>query len=407
MKYIINNNKSKFSVNILLLFNVGSRHEVKHKYGLAHYFEHLLFNGTKKYPTSKSISDRIYKYGGETNAFTSYDITGYYITINYKYTEIALDILSDMLFNSIFTDYIKEKDVVINENIKFRTNPRTYCRSQFENMIYKNTPFEHDVIGLNKDIKKFTKKDILDFYKKYYNPNNCILSVCGKINKNTEKYIKKYFNKKNNNQIHYPLYNNFMDIQQKIRFKSYKKNVEQAQIYMGFPAYCINNNFNKYVLELISNVLAGNMSSRLFIKLRQQKGLVYTVSSNLDFYEDIGIIYIYFGTFNKSVKQAVNIVINEIKNIKKNGLTKNEINENIKYIIGYQEMDSENNENYNIDIAYDALFDNKNISIKKKNKIFNKIKNKDIINVANEIFNLNKLNICIVSNKKYNNFIKI
>ena len=176
---------------------------------------------------------------------------------------------------------------------------------------------------------------------------------------------------------------------------------------MGFPAYCINNNFNKYVLELISNVLAGNMSSRLFIKLRQQKGLVYTVSSNLDFYEDIGIIYIYFGTFNKSVKQAVNIVINEIKNIKKNGLTKNEINENIKYIIGYQEMDSENNENYNIDIAYDALFDNKNISIKKKNKIFNKIKNKDIINVANEIFNLNKLNICIVSNKKYNNFIKI
>ena len=165
MKYIINNNKSKFSVNILLLFNVGSRHEVKHKYGLAHYFEHLLFNGTKKYPTSKSISDRIYKYGGETNAFTSYDITGYYITINYKYTEIALDILSDMLFNSIFTDYIKEKDVVINENIKFRTNPRTYCRSQFENMIYKNTPFEHDVIGLNKDIKKFTKKDILDFIK--------------------------------------------------------------------------------------------------------------------------------------------------------------------------------------------------------------------------------------------------
>ena len=403
LQYIINNNKSKFSVNILLLVKIGSIHEIKGKYGLAHYFEHMLFKGTKKFPKSKLITDEIYKYGGKTNAFTSYDCTGYYITINSKYTEKAISILADIFFNSIFIDYQKEKNVVISENKTRNTNPQFLCLSKFENMIYKNTPYNHNVIGINSNIKKFTKKDIKDFYNKYYIPSNCVLSITGRTNKNVEKLIKKYFNinsingKKINNITYKPVIN-FIDLQKKERNKIIKQKLSQAHVYLGFPCYNDQNIFKKYVLYVISLILGGNMSSKLFIKLREKHGLVYTISSTLDLSFDVGVFLIYFGTFNSKVNKVTKLILEELEKIKKNGFTKEELNKGINYILLASEMNSENNISVNIDYAYQLMYFNKINTLKHDEIMYKKITNKDIIEVANEIFNINKLNKCIIGN---------
>ena len=247
LRYIIYNNKSKYSVNIMLLVRVGSIHEFKGKYGLAHYFEHMLFKGTTKFPKSKLITDEIYKYGGVTNAFTTYDCTGYYITINSKYTEKAISLLADIFFNSIFVDYKKERDVVISENKTRNSDPSAYCASKFEDMIYKNTNYQHNVIGLNSNIKKFNKKDIKNFYNKHYIPENCVLSISGKINKKVEGMIKKYFGKKKrmNKPVEYEPVKDFMSLQTSKRYKFIKKPIDQAHIYLGFPCYTDKDKFKK------------------------------------------------------------------------------------------------------------------------------------------------------------------
>ena len=399
LRYIICNNNSKYSVNILLLLRVGSINEKKGKFGLAHYFEHMLFKGTKKLKNSKEVTNVIYKLGGEVNAFTTYDVTGYYITINSKYTERIIELLADMFFNSTFVDYKKERDVVISENKKDQTNPKNLCEEHFERIIFTNTPYSHSVGGTNREIKKFNMTDIKRFNKTHYIPENCVLSVSGKIIKGIDKIIKKYFNKKIrvNKPVKYIPVKNFMNIQKKPRYKNIKKNVDQAQIYIGFPSYNDTNKYKKYVLEIINVVLGGNMSSRLFIKLREDNGLVYTVYSDVYSSTDVGNISIYFGTFNTKVKEATKLVLKEIENIKKNGITKEELNQAIEYLIGKGEMNSEDNESNNCDIAYQFMFYNKIKTIKDYKKIYKKITNDDIIEVANEIFNMNKIKQSIVS----------
>lgn len=408
LKYIICDNKSKYSVNILLLVKVGSRHETKNKYGLAHYLEHMLFKCTDRFKKSKDITNIIYKNGGKMNALTSYDVTGYYITINYKYTEIAIDILSDMFYNSKFCDHIKERDVVINENIKNQSNPNSFCEMEMYKMLFKGTDLDHIVCGLNKDIKKFTLKDIRSFYNKYYKPSNCILSVCGRIHKDTEKFIKKYFKKdmKNKTIPKYNLEKDFMTRQNKLNFKSFIKPVDQAQVYIGFPCYNDTDVKHKHIIELIATILGGNMSSRLFVELREKKGLVYSISSSTDLYIDVGMIYIYFGTFNNKVKECVNLVLKELEKIKKKSITKTKLNEYINYIIGNEEMASENNESKNINMSYELLYLKKITDIKDRLKIFKSITTEDIKEVSNIIFDKNKMNISIVADRKINNFIK-
>ena len=136
LRYVIDKNGSKYSANIIFMVGVGSRNEIKKKHGLAHFLEHMLFKGTKRRPTSQAVSDDIYKCGAETNAMTTYDVTGYYITTSSDYIDTQLDILSDMLFNSHFKGIKSEKDVVISENKKNETSPSSKLEMRFYELLF-------------------------------------------------------------------------------------------------------------------------------------------------------------------------------------------------------------------------------------------------------------------------------
>lgn len=408
LRYFINKSKSHSSATIFFMANVGSINEKKGEYGLAHFLEHMLFKGTKRRLTSKNVTNNIYKIGAETNAFTSFGVTAYYINVSHDYVEDVLDILSDMLYNSTFVDLKKERDVVISENKKSSSSPQAKLALKINNMIYKGTPYGRCVGGNNSLIKKFTKKMTIDFYKRFYFPKNIVISISGRVPKNINNLVKKYFDKTKlkNKKIERVKIKDFMGMQQKMRFYSMvDKNMKQEQVILGFPSYKYQER-KSYVLQLISIVLGGNMSSRLFVKLREEMGLVYTVSADVDTNIDCGDFTISFGTFLGKGKLATDVVIKELLKIRKEGITKKELEQSVNYICGMIDLSEDNNNSNALSNGLNILKIGKIIRTEQEKKIYRSIKLEEINTVAKEIIKYNKLNLCILSNKKHKNYVK-
>lgn len=408
LRYYVNNNKGSSSVSVYFFVNVGSIDEKEGGYGLAHFLEHMLFKGTKRRLKSKNLTNNIYKLGAETNAFTSFAMTGYYINSSYDYLENVLDILSDMLYNSTFTDLIKERDVVISENKKASSSPQMKFGLKMNKMIYKGTEYARDIGGKNSLIKKFTKKMTIDFYKKYYFPKNIVLSISGKVPKNVNKLVSKYFNKTKlkNRKIENKLIKDFMSMQKSQRFVTMvDENMNQTQIMIGFPSYKYNSR-DSYVLDVLSTVLGGNMSSRLFVKLREKMGLVYTVSAGVDTHIDAGDFTISFGTFLSKGKKATDAIIDELIDIKKNGITKEELDRTISFKYGMIDLSKDSNNIIAMWNGNNILKLNKIMKTEDEKKIYRSITLDDVKRVANEVLKYEKCNFGILSNKKYKNYIK-
>ena len=406
LTYIIDNSVGKKSVSILLGVKVGSINEKKNEYGLSHFLEHMLFKGTKKRKESKDVSNSIYKYGASFNAFTTYDMTCYEITISSEHVEDALEVLADMMFNSTLVDLKPEIGVVVSENKKSNSNPISILFEKCTNQVFKDTTFAHYVGGHNSTIQKFNKPFVKKFYNKYYASNNMILSISGKIPKNIDNIIKKYFSINRIKKI--PItttYPNFINKQKRPTFKSIVKPFPQSYVAISFPLYNYND-IKTYPFDLLDIILCGNMSSRLFVKLRDKSGLVYIINSDTDYYNDIGIYIIYFGTYPDKIKKAYNIVINELIDLKNNLISTDELNKGINYSIGSLKLASEDTDFIAYNNFAEYYYSNK---IETMNTVLSKIKKIkpiDIKNVANEIFDFNKINVTVVNNKKIKNFIK-
>lgn len=406
LTYIIDNSVGNKSVTILIGVKVGSRNELKNEYGLSHFLEHMLFKGTKKRKESKNVSNSVYKYGAKMNAFTNYDMTCYHITISTEHIEDALEILSDMMFNSTLVDLKPEIGVVISENKKSNSNPMEILFEKCFSQVLKNTTFSHSIGGNNNIIKNFNKPFVKKYYNKYYSSNNMVISIAGKTPHNIENIIKKHFSvNKIKNIPPTPTYSNFMNIQNKPRFKSIIKSFPQSYISISFPVYDSHNK-KIYPLGILDTLLCGNMSSRLFVKLRDKSGLVYIISSDTSYFNDIGVYTIYFGTYPNKIHKAYKIIINELIDLKNNLVSKSELKKAIDYSVGSLKLSAEDTNFIAESNFTEYYYTNK---IESFNSVFKKMKNvkaTDVKNVANEIFQYNKINIIVVNNIKLNNFIK-
>ena len=410
LRYCIDSNGARRSAAIYFLVNVGSVNEKKKQYGMAHFLEHMLFKGTEKRLHSKNITNNIYKLGGTTNAFTSYDMTGYYISIGHEFVADAIEILADILFNSTFRDMEEEKGVVISENKRNTSSPQTKFYLKFNEMMYKCTPYQHDIGGINTYIKKFTKKMVIDFYKKFYFPENIVLSIAGKVPKNIKSIVRKHFNKKmkrgRGSAIEDVLVKDFMEMQRVPRSLSMiTKNLDQAEIVIGFPCYDYNDR-RSHVLVIASTVLGGNMSSRLAIKLREELGLVYTVSSSVDTNIDSGDFTVSAGTFLNKVGKVIHVIIEELVKMRDNGITEDELKNSVNFTCGMMDLNNENNDSKATWNGYNLLKLNKILDIEEQKKIFRSITNGEIMCVLKDVIKFNKMNLGVLSNKKHVNTVK-
>lgn len=391
------------SLSVIAIVKVGSKHENIKTNGLAHFLEHLNFRGTPKYPTANSISKILDKMGCSFNAYTTKTVTVYHFKLasHAEYINKLMDILSQILFESQHTktDVDAERKVVMEEIKKTRDAPDDLIDDELTRLMFKGSSLELDTLGDIKTIKKIDRKTIRNFYKKYYVPNNISISMVGRVPNGTIDVIKKYFNK-------YPIDKHYCQsklIPYQYSLKPelkviHKPKSDYAHLAIGFPGNSIYDN-NLLSLKLLALYIGGNMSSKLFMALREKESLVYDVSCYGYGYEEGGYLGIYTSMDIKNLNKSIKIIMTELAKIHQHKFTKEELEVLKVNKIHYKEMEWENNYNiaeyYAEQIALYPKITTTNEYIEK----YKKITLKDI-NIAQNSINFSKMKVVVVGNIK-------
>jgi predicted Zn-dependent peptidase len=378
--------------------NVGSIHEPDDLRGVSHFIEHMCFKGTKKVPQSKDIFYVYDNVGAYFNASTNKHYTNYMVKCEDEYVNHCVDILSDMLLNSTFphSEFKKEEDVVIEENLKNEDDPENELAEEAEKLIYADTPFRHpiDTLAYHRG-RRFDSRKVIAFYRQYYHPEQMILSIVSNIPFDTiVRMIKHtYFSKKRGKcEVSQQLEPSNLSVQVPTNgeiqyFRKEKKSLKSSHLSISFKV-CNQYSKDKYTLRFLQNVLSGSLSSRLFSILREKNGLTYRSDINLSFYEVMGDFTIYAQLDcaklmkNGAKKSGVlPLIIDLLNDIIRNGITAEELfmfkhNLRGKMVLNQEDLDTQTEYNgieyllYNTPdkiVPYADLYDThyKSVTLKK------------------------------------------
>ena len=418
---IIKNSNCSKTATIYFIFKVGSRYENPKDFGISHVIEHILFKGTCNRPEAQQIAQIIDQYGGLFNAFTSRDMTGYYIKLPYKNLNIAIDILSDMILNSLFNskEIKSELNVIINE-IKMRNSkPNSIIDQMFSQLVYKGTNLEHEIGGTKETICKIDQEKLLKYMVKYYVAKNMIISIAGKVAINIENLLNKIFNNGEIQERYKTILSEKYNIgkqsppqkiklyhkitQKSPRFSSkVNKDLDHTFISLGFPIVSFKNK-KSWIFEVIGTILAGTMGSILFQELREDRGLVYNVSYDIELFEDTGSFSITCSCSNdkKIVSEVLDIIFQNIHSIKNKPLPNKDIKRTIQYLLNSLDMKQENTDELALSQACEYIYLGKVLSIKEISHIYNKITPQIIQKICKEYFIKSRLNLAILSPLKF------
>ncbi|MCH7541830.1 insulinase family protein [Patescibacteria group bacterium] len=384
------------SVTVLILIRTGSRYEEKRTNGLAHFAEHMFFKGTKKRPTTLEISSLIDGIGGEFNAFTSKEYTGYYIKARAKKFELLLDVLSDMIQNSKFDkdDIERERGVIFEELRMYLDTPMRHIGDVYENLLYGDQPLGWDIVGSLDSLKNIKREDFLRFQDAYYAPENMIVSIAGGVSHTdiksiTSKYLGKLKSKKTANYLPVKF------AQEGPAVKLSSKKTEQAHFCLGVRGYPRGHK-NHYKVVVLNAILGSSMSSRLFIQLRERRGLAYYVRSMFEEYHDAGTFFAQAGVAPGNIEQAIKVILEEYNKITTDKIGAEELKRAKENIKGRLVLELEDSREMAMIFGIQQLLEGK---IRTTSEIFKKIDEvsaEDVKKVASEIFKKEKLNLAII-----------
>lgn len=335
------NNSDIVTINIAVC--VGSINEDENNKGISHFIEHMLFEGTKNRSAQK-ITQEIEKYGGEINAYTSTEKTNYYIKIHRKHSEKAIEILSDILINPDFNEKAikKEKGVVIEEINMDNDEPRSYQWTLFQKSLYKKS-YGNEIYGSKKNVKKFNKKDLLKFHKKFYTPENIIITIVGNC-KNYKELIKKYFKFKVKNTITSCIKTPKCEyISKKQIIKKKKKNLTLNYLIIGYNAFKRTER-ESYILDIIQAILSKGQSGKLFVEIRTKRGLTYNLGVYHHTVPQYGFFAFYTSADKSKIETIENIYFKELQKLI--NVSSEDLNEAKSYIEGQIALRNEDSQDY-------------------------------------------------------------
>ena len=397
--------KDHKSVTVLVMYPVGSRYEPENLRGASHFIEHLMFKGTKKRKNTLALTREIDRLGAEYNAFTGKEYTGYYIKVGEDYIKIAIDILSDMLNDSLFDskEMEREKGVILEEIRMYKDNPIINVENIFEDLMYGNTPLGRDIAGSEKHVKNFERDEVLKFKSRYYQPKNTTIVVAGSINEKTKLYLEDFFGQAKNQDVKFKDYKPFVFSSEKKedRVVIENKKTDQVQLMLGFPAFKYKDKKN-YAASVLHTVLGGSMSSRLFIQIRERRGLAYMVRSGVERFRDTGYFYVRSGLEVKNINKAVSVIKKEIEKMTEKGVTPRELKDAKTHIRGSLSLNMEDASSQAHWFANQFLFYNNLETPEERLLRIDSVTNEDIKDVAKEIFKWNKLRIAIIGDVEKN-----
>ena len=392
--------KGTETATVMIMAGVGSRYETEKEAGLSHFIEHMFFKGTKRRPNTLAISEELDSIGGEFNAFTSKDTTAYYAKVDCKHFEVALDVISDMYLNSkIAAEEIeRERGTILQELSMYEDTPMRVVSDVFENLLYKKSPLGRDIIGYKKTIKAFKRKDFIDYMRRFYTANNSVVCVAGKFNeKKIIGQIKKYFSGMRNKQK--PEFQKVAEKQLKPQIKLKYKKTDQTHLILGARAYDYNHK-DRFALSVLAVILGGNMSSRLFIEVRERRGLAYSVKTGVEAYNDCGYLATQAGVEHKNLSRAVEIILKEYKKIATKKVSKRELRKAKDYIKGKSVMSFESSDEVAMFFIDQEVKKKKIMSMKEIFEKIDKVTAEDILKVSRDIFKPEKLNLAVIGPHK-------
>jgi predicted Zn-dependent peptidase len=334
------------SVSLGLWVGTGSRNETKEINGVSHFIEHMLFKGTKK-RSAKEIAESIDSIGGQINAFTGKECTCYYTKTLDTHIDIALDVLTDMFFNSVFSkkDIDVERKVVIEEIGMYEDSPEDLVHDYLSEAVWEGDAIGMPILGTSECLQKINRDTIVDYISSHYLPGNTVIAVAGNYDEELLlENIKRNFGSWNTDKV---FSNKFGKVSFKTSKKIKEKDTEQVHICLGFEGI-EHGNDDLYSLLAVNNVFGGGMSSRLFQKIREEMGLVYSIYSYPSSYKNVGLYTIYAGMNPEHQDTFLKLVMEEINILIKYGITEDELaksKEQLKgsYILGLESTSSRMN----------------------------------------------------------------
>lgn len=325
------------SATTLVMYGAGSRYEEKRNNGVSHFLEHMAFKGTTNRPSAREISGLIDGIGGEFNAFTSKEYTGYYIKAATSHVNLCLDVLSDMLKNLLMdpAEIEREKGVIIGEISMYEDNPMRNIGDIYEDLLYGDVPLGWDTAGKPEIIQSLKRDDFVNYIKEHYSAHNMTVVVAGnvhvdetyeKINTHfgdVDRFKVKDFVKVKEHQTH-PI----------VKIKN--KKTEQAHFGLGVRTVGLKDKKDRYALGVLSSVLGGGMSSRLFYEIRERRGIAYYTHTSSEHYLDAGYLATWIGADPKRVDEAIKVTVEEyVKVAQKGEVTEEELKKAKEYMKGH------------------------------------------------------------------------
>ena len=399
---LITEKKSYFnSVSIGLWVKTGSVYEPAELNGISHFIEHLLFKGTKN-RTYKAINREIDLMGGALNAFTGTELTCLYTKVLYKNFDNAIDLLVDLMFNSLFPEdeIEKEKSVILQEISGVQDDPSDYSMELFHKNFYGSSSYAFPILGTENTIKDFNRKKILDYYYQHYNPGNIIISVAG--NFEYDKLAASIENRMS--KIALPKVGETA----RKKFKTEKvygdffqdKDLEQTHFLIGLEGISKSDE-DYFSAEVLNTILGGSVSSRLFQEVRENKGFAYSIYSNSVFHKSDGYFYVYAGVSPKKFKPSKELIFDIIDGIVDGNISDDEIINAKKHIydgflLGMESTSQIMNRN-----AVNEIYESKYISKSQVLKKIEKVDRQAIKRISGRLFsNRNNRNISVLGKTK-------
>ncbi|MBS7282604.1 MAG: insulinase family protein [Prevotella sp.] len=376
--------------------NAGTRDEEPGEEGLAHFCEHVTFKGTER-RKAWHILNCLESVGGDLNAYTNKEGTVYYSAILKEHIARAVDLLSDIVFHSVYpqAEIDKEVEVICDEIESYNDSPAELIYDEFENILFKDSSLGHNILGTAEQVRSFTTEDALRFTRKLYRPDNAIFFAYGDIDfKKLVKLVRRALADDDSGKLAAEkLPKNYPSVGEEIAGQTIvmQKNTHQAHVMIGTRAYDVNDD-RRMPLYLLNNILGGpGMNAKLNLALREHNGLVYTVESTMVAYGDTGTWSIYFGCDEHDIKRCLRLVRKELDRMMEKPLSDSQLKAAKKQIKGQIGVACDNRENFALDFGKSFLHYGWEKNVDCLYEQVEAITSQQIQDVARELFDKNRL----------------
>jgi len=388
--------KNTQAITLLILVATGSKYESKEINGISHLLEHMVFKGTKKRPKTLDIAKELDKVGGIYNAFTGKEIMGFWVKVDAKHFDLACDVISDMIFSSLFQEkeMEKEKRVIFEEINMMKDSPQGYVLDLWEKLLYNNQPAGWPIAGEKETVSGVSRKNIIDYLRSQFVAGNVVISVAGNFETRAViSRMRKFFGefKKIESLAKKPTIEEQISSQVLLHFKK----TDQTHLCLGVRTFDLFKP-ERYPLALIAGILGGVMSSRLFIQVRERKGLAYYIRTLSEHYTDSGYLVTHAGVDNKKISEAIKIILREYKKLKTKKIPKDELSKIKDNIKGHLYLGLETSDAWASYTGSQEILKRKILTPDEECNLVEKVSQDDILKVATIIFQPEKLNLALI-----------